>query len=163
MSPAWLRSVSAWFLMALTVPALCGCVQAPPAKPDSTLPVFDVRSPSLVDYPLADMVEHQRRAVELENQARGLGERLEELRERERALLDELAALRNATHLLPVVRAAQEALILDRLARVRQDILTTNRLRGEFQRSSGYEWGKATLSRQRARAVLESRLPPPTS
>jgi len=154
---AWRLAVAS---LLAALPALAGCVQSPPAEiTSSPLALPAVKSPTAVDYPLAEAVEHERRAGELDAQARRLDERIGDLTVQEHELLDRLTALRNDTYQLPVEREARYTLLVSNLGRVRQEIAVARQLRGEFESGRGKELNKAVLSRQRAEALLAGRVP----
>ncbi len=121
-----------------------------------------VKSPSVVDYPLAAASERRRRANELGAQLVELRANVAELRFQEEAVRERLTYLRSHAVLLPVVREAHSYFYRGKLGAVRAAILTTRQLGSDLARGRGYELNRARLYDERAGVMLKGYIPDAT-
>ena len=148
--------------MAVLPLLVVGCRYVPPgaARPLSTA-VVEVKSPSVVDYPLAAAAEHMRRAGELGTQLSELRASIAELELQEEHLRERITYLREHAVILPVVREAHEYFYRGKLGAVRSTILTSRKLTSDLAQGKGYELNRAYLYRRRAGLMLKGYIPEP--
>jgi len=150
-----------WCMAALPL-LVVGCRYVPleAAKPLSTA-VVEVKSPSVVDYPLAAAAEHLRRADELTTQLAALRASIAESELHEAQIRERITYLREHAVMLPIVREAHEYFYRGKLGAVRSTILTSKKLTSNLAQGKGYELNRAYLCRRRAGLMLKGYIPEP--